>query len=262
MGPLRADVPGHAATSSSAASASRFDGFGQRDHSWGFRHWAGLHQWHWVTGFLADGRGFNLFEVHEHDGTHARSTASCRPPTAIEYVVGADRDAGRGPTTAAPSATALHAPPGRRRPSSTSPASGPGCRSRCARPTTSRSSCTRRRCASHAPTASTGYGIYEHLVTGVRLSPGMTTASSRSPTWPGTQPSRRVAPARRPPGAGRRRSTECVRAGVGHQAADGRWPCSSAVEEEVLDARRAGRTARAHRAPAAVPRVRACPSTG
>jgi hypothetical protein len=46
-----------------------FDGFGQRDHSWGYRHWAGLDQWHWVTGFLADGRGFNLFEVHEHDGT-------------------------------------------------------------------------------------------------------------------------------------------------------------------------------------------------
>jgi hypothetical protein len=46
-----------------------FDGFGQRDHSWGFRHWAGLDQWHWVTGFLADGRGFNLFEVLEHDGT-------------------------------------------------------------------------------------------------------------------------------------------------------------------------------------------------
>jgi hypothetical protein len=46
-----------------------FDGFGQRDHSWGFRHWAGLHQWHWVTGFLADGRAFNLFEVQAHDGT-------------------------------------------------------------------------------------------------------------------------------------------------------------------------------------------------
>ncbi len=45
----------------------RFDGFGQRDHSWGFRHWAGLHQWHWVTGFLADGRGFNLFEVQSHN---------------------------------------------------------------------------------------------------------------------------------------------------------------------------------------------------
>src|SRR4029078_13011888 len=46
-----------------------FDGFVQRDHSWAFRHWAGLHQWHWVTGFLVDGRCFNLFEVHAHDGT-------------------------------------------------------------------------------------------------------------------------------------------------------------------------------------------------
>lgn len=46
-----------------------FDGLGQRDHSWGFRHWAGLREWHWVTGFLTDGRAFNLFEVHQHDGT-------------------------------------------------------------------------------------------------------------------------------------------------------------------------------------------------
>jgi hypothetical protein len=46
-----------------------FDGFGQRDHSWGFRHWAGLDQWHWVTGFLADGRSYNLFEVLARDGT-------------------------------------------------------------------------------------------------------------------------------------------------------------------------------------------------
>ena len=46
-----------------------FDGLGQRDHSWGFRHWAGLWEWHWVTGFLDDGRTFNLFEVQQHDGT-------------------------------------------------------------------------------------------------------------------------------------------------------------------------------------------------
>jgi hypothetical protein len=46
-----------------------FDGVGQRDHSWGFRHWAGLHQWHWITGFLGDGRTFNVFEVLQHDGT-------------------------------------------------------------------------------------------------------------------------------------------------------------------------------------------------
>lgn len=45
-----------------------FDGVGQRDHSWGYRHWAGLHQWHWVTGFFGTDRSFNLFEVHEHDG--------------------------------------------------------------------------------------------------------------------------------------------------------------------------------------------------
>jgi hypothetical protein len=47
----------------------RFDGTGQRDHSWGYRHWAGLHQWHWVTGFLHPEMTFNLFEVRQHDGT-------------------------------------------------------------------------------------------------------------------------------------------------------------------------------------------------
>jgi hypothetical protein len=48
-----------------------FDGYGQRDHSWGFRHWAGLQQWHWITGFggpEAAAAAFNLFEVLEHDG--------------------------------------------------------------------------------------------------------------------------------------------------------------------------------------------------
>ena len=43
---------GSPATWSSGGHTIAFDGFGQRDHSWGFRHWAGLHQWHWVTGFL------------------------------------------------------------------------------------------------------------------------------------------------------------------------------------------------------------------
>jgi hypothetical protein len=62
--------------------AIRFDGIGQRDHSWGFRHWAGLEQWHWVTGFLADGRAFNLFEVHGHDG----------PPTVNGYLHGPEGD--------------------------------------------------------------------------------------------------------------------------------------------------------------------------
>ncbi len=72
----------------------RFDGFGQRDHSWGFRHWAGLHQWHWVTGFLVDGRGFNLFEVQSHSDV---TTVNGFVQTAdgSEYVVGATRDAVR-----------------------------------------------------------------------------------------------------------------------------------------------------------------------
>jgi hypothetical protein len=60
----------------------RFDGVGQRDHSWGFRHWAGLEQWHWVTGFLDDGRAFNLFEVHGHDA----------PPTVNGFVHGPEGD--------------------------------------------------------------------------------------------------------------------------------------------------------------------------
>jgi hypothetical protein len=72
----------------------RFDGFGQRDHSWGFRHWAGLHQWHWITGFLADGRGFNVFEVQSHQDV---TTVNGFVQTALgqQYVVGAHRDLDR-----------------------------------------------------------------------------------------------------------------------------------------------------------------------
>ncbi len=69
----------------------RFDGFGQRDHSWGYRHWAGLHQWHWVTGFLADGRGFNLFEVQSHaDVTTVNGFV--QTATGSHYVVAAERN--------------------------------------------------------------------------------------------------------------------------------------------------------------------------
>ena len=67
-----------------------FDGFGQRDHSWGFRHWAGLHQWHWVTGFLTDGRAFNLFEVHTHDGA-TTVNGFVHGPAGDEYVTSVDR---------------------------------------------------------------------------------------------------------------------------------------------------------------------------
>ncbi|MEA3077092.1 MAG: hypothetical protein QOF60_2000 [Actinomycetota bacterium] len=48
------------------------NGAGQRDHSWGFRDWGGLQEWHWITGFLGTEerrRSFNLFEVVQSDGT-------------------------------------------------------------------------------------------------------------------------------------------------------------------------------------------------
>jgi hypothetical protein len=67
-----------------------FDGFGQRDHSWGYRHWAGLHQWHWVTGFFADGRTFNLFEVQTHDDT-TTVNGFVHGPDGDAYVVAVDR---------------------------------------------------------------------------------------------------------------------------------------------------------------------------
>jgi hypothetical protein len=67
-----------------------FDGFGQRDHSWGFRHWAGLHQWHWVTGFADDGHAFNLFEVHTHDDTTSVNGYVHRSD-GDDYVTGVDR---------------------------------------------------------------------------------------------------------------------------------------------------------------------------
>ena len=47
----------------------RFDGVGQRDHSWGFRDWAGLREWHWVTGFFGTEVSFNVFHVIQPDGT-------------------------------------------------------------------------------------------------------------------------------------------------------------------------------------------------
>lgn len=74
-----------------AGQRIRFDGFGQRDHSWGFRHWAGLHQWHWVTGLLSDGRGFNLFEVQSHNGV-TTVNGFVQGTARSEYVVAADRD--------------------------------------------------------------------------------------------------------------------------------------------------------------------------
>ena len=70
----------------SAAAPIAFDGFGQRDHSWGFRHWAGLHQWHWVTGFLTDGRCVQPLRGATPTTTPPPSTASSTAPTGDDYV--------------------------------------------------------------------------------------------------------------------------------------------------------------------------------
>jgi hypothetical protein len=67
-----------------------FDGLGQRDHSWGFRHWAGLDQWHWVTGFFDDGRTCNLFEVLEPSGTSSVN-GFVHGPDGDVYVTAAER---------------------------------------------------------------------------------------------------------------------------------------------------------------------------
>lgn len=79
-----------------AGQRIRFDGFGQRDHSWGFRHWAGLLQWHWVTGFLVDGRSFNLFEVLSPDDV-CTVNGYVQDGDAADYAVGAHRDLVRAP---------------------------------------------------------------------------------------------------------------------------------------------------------------------
>jgi hypothetical protein len=53
-----------------AGRAVKVDGVGHRDHSWGFRDWGGIREWHWVTGFLGGAqRSFNLFHVTQADGT-------------------------------------------------------------------------------------------------------------------------------------------------------------------------------------------------
>src|SRR5690606_8290185 len=67
-----------------------FDGFGQRDHAWGFRHWAELHSWHWISGSLTDGRAFSLVDVLDH---HSVRTVHgyVLGPDGPSFVVAADR---------------------------------------------------------------------------------------------------------------------------------------------------------------------------
>ena len=67
------------------------DGYGQRDHSWGFQQWAGLHQWHWVSGAFLDGRAFNLCEVLHHDDTTSVH-GYVHGPDGDQYVTAVDRD--------------------------------------------------------------------------------------------------------------------------------------------------------------------------
>jgi hypothetical protein len=74
-----------------AGERVQLHGVGQRDHSWGFRHWAGLHQWHWVTGFLPDGRGFNLFEVQSHQDVRTVN-GFVQGTYGAHYVVAAERE--------------------------------------------------------------------------------------------------------------------------------------------------------------------------
>jgi hypothetical protein len=46
-----------------------FEGVGQRDHSWGWRDWSGVREWHWVTGLFGAERAFNLFHVVDAAGS-------------------------------------------------------------------------------------------------------------------------------------------------------------------------------------------------
>ena len=46
-----------------------FDGVSQRDHSWGWRDWGGVREWHWVTGLFGTQRAFNLFHVVDAAGS-------------------------------------------------------------------------------------------------------------------------------------------------------------------------------------------------
>jgi hypothetical protein len=46
-----------------------FDGVSQRDHSWGWRDWSGVREWHWVTGLFGTERAFNLFHVVDAAGS-------------------------------------------------------------------------------------------------------------------------------------------------------------------------------------------------
>lgn len=43
-------------------------GFGQRDHSWGLRDWAGVRTWRWLQAIFGENLAFNVFCIETHDG--------------------------------------------------------------------------------------------------------------------------------------------------------------------------------------------------
>lgn len=49
------------------------EGFGQRDHSWGERNWAGVKSWRWLQAIFDEGLAFNAFQVESLEG---KKTAS------------------------------------------------------------------------------------------------------------------------------------------------------------------------------------------
>lgn len=79
-----------------------FEGVGQRDHSWGFRHWAGLTEWHWITALFGTQRSFNLFHVVQPNGTvtvngFVHDEGKDHPLVAVERTT--QENAGRTPET-------------------------------------------------------------------------------------------------------------------------------------------------------------------
>lgn len=51
----------------------QIDGFGQRDHSWGLRDWAGVKSWRWLQAIFDAELAFNVFSVTTHAGETAAS---------------------------------------------------------------------------------------------------------------------------------------------------------------------------------------------
>jgi hypothetical protein len=73
-----------------------FDGVGQRDHSWGWRDWGGVREWHWVTGLFGTDMTFNLFHVIDAAGS-VSANGYVLDGGDIHPIVRADRRTREGP---------------------------------------------------------------------------------------------------------------------------------------------------------------------